>query len=167
MVPRFSLPPPMDHGNVVPPAPTAPATSNLSPSDSKSMDSSSPEPGMAAARLADDPKHAYFMQQALLMVSRTSYNYNTTRETDTRNQGEKALTVNETPVGCVLVHNDQIVARGMNDTNRTMNVGTARLGTRRARALTRSRGHDTQNSSPSRKCSRAIPSLPSSPQTST
>lgn len=156
----------MDHGNVVPPAPTAP-TSNISPSDSKSMDSSSPEPGTAAARLADDPKHAYFMQQALLMVSRTSYNYNPTRQTNPRNQGEKALTVNETPVGCVLVHNDQIVARGMNDTNRTMNVGTARLRTRRARALTRSRGHDTQNSSLSRKCSRAIPSLPSSPQTST
>lgn len=38
-------------------------------------------------------------------------------------QGEKALQSGETPVGCVLVHNDQIVGFGMNDTNRSMNVG--------------------------------------------
>ncbi|KAJ5622050.1 hypothetical protein N7528_005282 [Penicillium herquei] len=52
--------------------------------------------------VAADPKHAYFMQQALLM-------------------GEKALESGETPVGCVLVHNDKIVGYGMNDTNRSMN----------------------------------------------
>ena len=28
----------------------------------------------------------------------------------------------ETPVGCVFVHNGQIIARGMNDTNRSLNV---------------------------------------------
>ncbi|CAP91632.1 Pc13g05630 [Penicillium rubens Wisconsin 54-1255] len=48
-------------------------------------------------------KHGYFMKQALLM-------------------GEKAIQSGETPVGCVLVHNDQIVGYGMNDTNRSMNV---------------------------------------------
>jgi tRNA-specific adenosine deaminase 2 len=37
-------------------------------------------------------------------------------------QGEKAIELNETPVGCVLVYNDQIVGFGMNDTNRSMNV---------------------------------------------
>ncbi|OJJ46334.1 hypothetical protein ASPZODRAFT_132403 [Penicilliopsis zonata CBS 506.65] len=35
--------------------------------------------------------------------------------------GEKALEVGETPVGCVLVYNNQIVGSGMNDTNRSMN----------------------------------------------
>lgn len=37
-------------------------------------------------------------------------------------QGETALNHGETPVGCVLVYNDQVVGRGMNDTNRSMNV---------------------------------------------
>jgi hypothetical protein len=37
-------------------------------------------------------------------------------------QGEKALESGETPVGCVLVHNDKIVGAGMNDTNKSMNV---------------------------------------------
>ncbi|KAJ5929699.1 hypothetical protein N7454_006649 [Penicillium verhagenii] len=60
--------------------------------------------------LADDSRHAYFMKQALLM-------------------GEKALLAGETPVGCVVVHNDQIVGYGMNDTNRSMN------GTRHAEFL--------------------------------
>ncbi|KAJ5486342.1 hypothetical protein N7530_000642 [Penicillium desertorum] len=50
----------------------------------------------------EDSRHGYFMKQALLM-------------------GEKALQSGETPVGCVLVHNDQIVGFGMNDTNRSMN----------------------------------------------
>ncbi|KAJ5935677.1 hypothetical protein N7466_005224 [Penicillium verhagenii] len=60
--------------------------------------------------LADDSRHAYFMKQALSM-------------------GEKALLAGETPVGCVVVHNDQIVGYGMNDTNRSMN------GTRHAEFL--------------------------------
>jgi tRNA-specific adenosine deaminase 2 len=38
-------------------------------------------------------------------------------------QGEKAIELNETPVGCVLVYDNQIVGVGMNDTNRSMNVG--------------------------------------------
>ncbi|KAJ5108763.1 hypothetical protein N7456_005438 [Penicillium angulare] len=57
-----------------------------------------------------DSRHEYFMKQALLM-------------------GEKALEAGETPVGCVLVHNDKIIGYGMNDTNRSMN------GTRHAEFL--------------------------------
>ncbi|PKX99897.1 cytidine and deoxycytidylate deaminase zinc-binding domain protein [Aspergillus campestris IBT 28561] len=57
-----------------------------------------------------DADHDYFMQQALLM-------------------GEKALATGETPVGCVLVYDQKIVARGMNDTNKSMN------GTRHAEFL--------------------------------
>ncbi|KAJ5683179.1 hypothetical protein N7462_006344 [Penicillium macrosclerotiorum] len=52
--------------------------------------------------VGEDSKHAHFMKQALLM-------------------GEKALECGETPVGCVLVYNDQVVGSGMNDTNRSMN----------------------------------------------
>ena len=40
--------------------------------------------------------------------------------------GEKGLQMSETPVGCILVYNNEIVGRGMNDTNR------ARNGTRHA-----------------------------------
>lgn len=35
--------------------------------------------------------------------------------------------MNETPVGCVLVYNNQIVGFGMNDTNRSMNVSDIEL----------------------------------------
>lgn len=35
-----------------------------------------------------------------------------------------ALQSGETPVGCVLVYEGRIVAHGMNDTNRSMNVAT-------------------------------------------
>ena len=37
-------------------------------------------------------------------------------------QAELALKSDETPVGCVFVHKGQIIARGMNDTNRSLNV---------------------------------------------
>jgi tRNA(Arg) A34 adenosine deaminase TadA len=36
-------------------------------------------------------------------------------------QAQKALETNETPVGCVFVHNGEIIGRGMNATNRTAN----------------------------------------------
>ncbi|KAJ5480983.1 tRNA-specific adenosine deaminase subunit tad2 [Penicillium diatomitis] len=52
--------------------------------------------------VSENSKHAQWMKAALDM-------------------GEKALEHGETPVGCVLVHNDKIVGRGMNDTNRSMN----------------------------------------------
>ena len=42
---------------------------------------------------------------------------------------EKALAEGETPVGCVLVHEDKVIGRGMNDTNRSLN------GTRHAEYL--------------------------------
>ncbi|CAG7985869.1 unnamed protein product [Penicillium olsonii] len=51
---------------------------------------------------AEDSRHGHFMKEALLM-------------------GEKAIELKETPVGCVLVYDDQIVGWGMNDTNRFMN----------------------------------------------
>lgn len=40
----------------------------------------------------------------------------------TRAQAEEALTADETPVGCVFVHDGKILGRGMNDTNRSLNV---------------------------------------------
>ncbi|EEH43998.2 uncharacterized protein PADG_00287 [Paracoccidioides brasiliensis Pb18] len=55
-------------------------------------------------------KHEYFMRKALDM-------------------GEEALASGETPVGCVLVHNEEIIGSGMNDTNKSMN------GTRHAEFL--------------------------------
>ena len=33
-----------------------------------------------------------------------------------------ALASDEVPVGCVFVHNGQIIGKGMNDTNRSLNV---------------------------------------------
>lgn len=38
-------------------------------------------------------------------------------------QAEQALRSDETPVGCVFVRDGQIIGRGMNDTNRSLNVG--------------------------------------------
>ena len=69
----------------------------------------------------DDSRHGYFMKQALLMVRNLLMPE--IEACSLRYQGEKALQSGETPVGCVLVHNDQIVGVGMNDTNRSMNVG--------------------------------------------
>ena len=37
-------------------------------------------------------------------------------------QAEQALASDEVPVGCVFVHKDEIIGRGMNDTNRSLNV---------------------------------------------
>ncbi|KAJ5273949.1 hypothetical protein N7478_009074 [Penicillium angulare] len=73
------------------------------------MDQPTAEPHSSGTEQKDS-RHEYFMQQALLM-------------------GEKALEAGETPVGCVLVHNDEIIGYGMNDTNRSMN------GTRHAEFL--------------------------------
>ncbi|KAG5295800.1 tRNA specific adenosine deaminase [Histoplasma capsulatum G186AR] len=65
-------------------------------------------PGIRFA--SDAQKHEYFMEKALDM-------------------GEEALASGETPVGCVLVHNDEVIGSGMNDTNKSMN------GTRHAEFL--------------------------------
>ena len=41
---------------------------------------------------------------------------------DSMTQAEQALASDEVPVGCVFVHEGQIIGRGMNDTNRSLNV---------------------------------------------
>ena len=41
-----------------------------------------------------------------------------------RMQAELALGSDETPVGCVFVNNGEIIGRGMNDTNKSLNVCT-------------------------------------------
>ncbi|KAI0998456.1 hypothetical protein K3495_g9735 [Podosphaera aphanis] len=48
---------------------------------------------------------------------------------DALTMAEKALACAETPVGCVLVYDDHVIGRGMNDTNRSFN------GTRHAELL--------------------------------
>lgn len=65
-----------------------------------------PIPPELAMRL---PEHHTFMRKAL-------------------NMAEKALMTGETPVGCVLVLDGQVVGEGMNDTNRSLN-GTAHAET--------------------------------------
>merc|ERR1711939_1073166 len=60
--------------------------------------------------LKDLEKHQYLMRQAIDVA-------------------EEALAGGETPVACVLVYNGAVVARGMNDTNRSLN------GTRHAEFL--------------------------------
>lgn len=45
-------------------------------------------------------------------------------------QAELALASDETPVGCVFVHDGKIIARGMNGTNVTMNVSGLYSGLR-------------------------------------
>jgi len=55
-----------------------------------------------AAADVEKAKHEGFMREALAMA-------------------ERALATDETPVGCVFVHNGSIIGRGMNATNRTMN----------------------------------------------
>lgn len=39
-------------------------------------------------------------------------------------QAERALASDETPVGCVFVRDGEVVGRGMNDTNRSLNVSS-------------------------------------------
>ncbi|KAL4812635.1 cytidine deaminase-like protein [Aspergillus spinulosporus] len=73
-------------------------------------------------------EQSYFMDQAFEMVLDCVLTL-CTRMTLTINQARKALDTGETPVGCVLVYENEIVGRGMNDTNRSMN------GTRHAEFL--------------------------------
>ncbi|RMZ76603.1 hypothetical protein DV738_g4799, partial [Chaetothyriales sp. CBS 135597] len=72
--------------------------------------SSNPKDRLAPEVVANLETHQYFMQQAL-------------------NFAEEALRGGETPVACVLVLGGRVVARGMNDTNRSLN------GTRHAEFL--------------------------------
>lgn len=74
-------------------------------------------------------------------------------------QGEKALGSGETPVGCVLVYNDQIVGRGMNDTNRSMNVSNRACAATNMTSLITPREPDMPNSLPLQNCCEPIPDL--------
>jgi tRNA(Arg) A34 adenosine deaminase TadA len=70
----------------------------------------------------DDGEQKYFMKEALMMACSPAIQRYTA---DFEIQGEKALAIGETPVGCVLVHEGKIIGAGMNDTNRSMNVSVA------------------------------------------
>jgi tRNA(Arg) A34 adenosine deaminase TadA len=71
---------------------------------------------------AEQEKNLFFIGEALDMVR-----YGDTgdcryvRSLTGFQQARLALKTNETPVGCVLVHNDKVIARGMNATNVTRN----------------------------------------------
>ncbi|OLN86114.1 tRNA-specific adenosine deaminase subunit TAD2 [Colletotrichum chlorophyti] len=85
----------------VPPAAAAP--NKLSLEDSTARPRSSTPISKDVRTSADEkPAHQTFMDQALDMA-------------------RLALRTNETPVGCVLVHNGTVIARGMNATNVTRN----------------------------------------------
>ena len=86
----------------------AATTPSLTPSSTP--DPPNPKDKLAPEVLADLETHQGFMQQAI-------------------NVAEEALKGGETPVACVLVYDGKVVARGMNDTNRSLN------GTRHAEFL--------------------------------
>lgn len=56
----------------------------------------------APKKMRKDDDHHRFMREALAMA-------------------ELALATDETPVGCVFVHQGRVIGRGMNDTNRSLN----------------------------------------------
>lgn len=64
-------------------------------------------------------KHLVFIEEALDMVRLFVRRPRTLLTLD--QQARLALRTNETPVGCVLVHNEKVIARGMNATNVTRN----------------------------------------------
>jgi tRNA-specific adenosine deaminase 2 len=87
------------------PTPTPVATPSSTPDPPPN-----PKDILAPEVLEDLETHQHFMQQAI-------------------NVAEEALKGGETPVACVLVYDGKVVARGMNDTNRSLN------GTRHAEFL--------------------------------
>lgn len=60
---------------------------------------------------------------------KTKYEYHSGFMAEALEQAELSLKNNEVPVGCVFVHNGQVIARGMNDTNKSL------CGTRHAEFL--------------------------------
>src|ERR1700744_3889823 len=70
------------------------------------------------AERVNDEVHKHFMREAIQMVLSTSATMNPAD----RPQAETALRTDETPVGCVFVHDGEVIARGMNDTNKSLNV---------------------------------------------
>lgn len=64
--------------------------------------------------------HHRYMREALNLVRHvSSWKIHHIHST----QAEQALRSNETPVGCVFVYDGRVIGRGMNDTNRSLNVG--------------------------------------------
>lgn len=64
--------------------------------------------------------HLTFMREALAMVPFLSF-FPSFKPKTKIPQAEHALNTNETPVGCVFVHQGSIIGRGMNATNRSYN----------------------------------------------
>lgn len=75
----------------------------------------------AAKNFSTNNIHHGYMREALNVVRdwfiRGKYNFLTSA------QAEQALQSDETPVGCVFVYEGRIIGKGMNDTNRSLNVG--------------------------------------------
>lgn len=76
----------------------------------------------------DRAYHERFMREAINMVSHCAHLLHfcctVSRIMELTNhvhQAELALTSDETPVGCVFVKDGEIIGRGMNETNRTLN----------------------------------------------
>src|SRR5690606_28814420 len=67
-------------------------------------------------------KHLGFMRQALEMVFFLVSFSPPTLLTCVFFQAERALAIDEVPVGCVFVKDGQVIGRGMNDTNRSLCV---------------------------------------------
>lgn len=73
-----------------------------------------------------DAKHSGYMRVALELVHDV-LSIEGLQLTCHYVQAEQALASDEVPVGCVLVHQDQIIGRAMNDTNRSLNVCALRI----------------------------------------
>lgn len=73
--------------------------------------------------IPDREYHEAWMREAIEMVA--LYRWSINRINALRwciIQGELALRSDETPVGCVFVHEGVIIGKGMNDTNKSLNV---------------------------------------------
>ena len=74
----------------------------------------------------DRSLHEHFMREAISMVrspcNLSQHPGSSQNNTDGLSQAELALATDETPVGCCFVHNGKVVGRGLNDTNRSLNV---------------------------------------------
>jgi len=62
-------------------------------------------------------RHRYFLREALAMVL-----FVPPLEHSDICQAQLALESSETPVGCVFVHSNKIIGRGMNETNKARSV---------------------------------------------
>ena len=70
-----------------------------------------------------DEFHQRHMRVALLMVfSHSNHRVYGDHADNCLSQAEEALAINEVPVGCVFVCDGQIIGRGRNDTNCSLNV---------------------------------------------